>query len=123
MVPVFKCCSTATLQLHMLHLIIRSPQYSEFHLFSLLFSQSFRNFLSRNALVTGAGFLIIFGAVALVHILAVWFCLCLCWTGVSGFHPNILCTLLAEVGSTSLLESPTVMAALNSSCISGDKRT
>src|ERR1700723_1870235 len=80
MVPVFKCCSTATLQLHMLHLIIQSPQYSEFHLFNLLFSQSFRNFLSQNSLVTGAGFLIVFGAVALIDILAVWFCLCLCWT-------------------------------------------
>src|SRR6202041_46989 len=121
MVSIFKCCSTATLQLHVLHLVIQSPRSSEFHLFNLLFSQSFRNFLSQNSLVTGAGFLIVFGAVALVDILAVWFCLVLCWTGVSGFHPNILCTVFVEVGSTSSLKSPTAMAALNSSCISGDK--
>src|ERR1700723_710581 len=121
MVSVFKCCSTVTLQLHVLHLVIRSPRYSEFHWFNLLFSQSFRNFLSRNSLVTGAGFLIVFGAVALVDILAVWFCLCLYWTGVSGLHPNILYMFSAEVGSTSSLKLPTVIAALNNSCISGDK--
>src|ERR1700723_33707 len=121
MVSIFECCSTVTLQLHVLHLVIRSPRYSEFHLFRLQFSQSFRNFLSLNSLVTGTGFLIVFGAVALVDILAIWFCLCLCWTGVSGFYPSILCTLFAEVGSTSSLKSPTVMAALNKSWISSDK--